>query len=208
MKGNGKIRDFLRRKVKCSSETKDILRLALTLLAICATVAALLGAVNAVTKDRIAAANARKTAQAVAAVLEDGETAEEIPCLAGEGSIVTQVYRNAHGYAVRVCPNGFGGTITMMVGVADGKVSGISIISNSETPGLGAVAAADNAKGAAFRAQFIGLVSGIVLGGTQENAVDALSCATITSAAVTQGVNAALEYVASVQDMGGTGYGS
>jgi electron transport complex protein RnfG len=59
------------------------------------------------------------------------------------------------------------------------------------------VAAADSAKGEAFRNQFLGLVNGIVVDG-EENSIDSMSGATITSKAVTAGVNAALEFVASL----------
>jgi electron transport complex protein RnfG len=99
------------------------------------------------------------------------------------------------GYAVEVAPSGFGGAITMMVGVSvDGKVLGISIISHAETPGLGAVSAANTDKGVSFREQFQGLIAGITIG-DGENQIDALSGATITSKAIVEGVNAALECI-------------
>ena len=85
----------------------------------------------------------------------------------------------------------------MMVGVDnDGKVLGISIINQSETAGLGAVAAADTSAGEAFRDQFAGM-SGSVSVTKDGGAVDALTGATITSRAVCSGVNAALACVAS-----------
>ena len=110
--------------------------------------------------------------------------------------MVTKVYADAAlGYAVEVAPNGFGGAITMMVGVSnEGKVLGISIISHAETPGLGAVAAAGTDKGVSFRDQFKGLIGGITIG-DGENQVDALSGATISSQAVVDGVNAALDCI-------------
>ena len=102
------------------------------------------------------------------------------------------------GYAVEVAPTGFDGAITMMVGVSrDGKVLDISIISHTETAGLGAVAAADTPDGESFRAQFRGLSGELSVkkdGGT----VDQLSGATVTSRGVTRGVSAALKCVASL----------
>lgn len=99
------------------------------------------------------------------------------------------------GYAVEVRTTGFDGEIVMMVGVdTEGNVRGISIISHSETAGLGAVAGSDSARGQAFRDQFIGKTGELAVtkdGGT----VDAISGATITSRAVTEGVDAAIEYV-------------
>ena len=171
-----------------------ILRLTVTLLVICAVVAAALAGVNAITKDKIAAIQAEKTAKAISAVLKNGESAVEVPFQA-DGA-VTKVYKNENGYAVQVAPSGFGGAITMMVGVdLEGKVTGISIISHAETPGLGAVSAANTDKGAAFRDQFKGLVAGITIG-TGSNSIDALSGATISSQAIVDGVNAALRCVA------------
>ena len=172
-----------------------ILRLTATLLAICTVVALALAGVNAITKDKIAAIKAEKTQKAIQAVLPGAVKVEEV-AFTDDTGMVTKVYQDfATGYAVAVAPNGFGGAITMMVGVSvDGKVLGISVISHAETPGLGAVAAANNNKGAAFRAQFVGLVSGISVG-DGANQIDAISGATITSKAVADGVNAALECV-------------
>ena len=181
--------------MKTESTVKYILRLTATLLAICAVVALALAGVNAITKDKIAAIKAEKTQKAITAVLPGAGEVKEIPFTDDTG-MVTKVYEaSGVGYAVEVAPNGFGGAITVMVGVSnEGKVLGISIISHAETPGLGAVAGADTDKGAAFRDQFNGLVNGITIG-DGDNQIDALSGATITSQAVVDGVNAALRCV-------------
>ena len=110
--------------------------------------------------------------------------------------LVSTVYKGDAGYAVQVAPAGFGGDISMMVGVGnDGKVLAISIISQSETAGLGAVSAATTSAGEAFRGQFAGM-SGSVSVTKDGGAVDAITGATITSRAVCTGVNAALACVA------------
>ena len=86
----------------------------------------------------------------------------------------------------------------MMVGVGnDGKVLGISIISHTETAGLGAVAAADTPAGQTFRSYFEG-ASGSVAVTKDGGTVEAITGATITSRAVCDGVNAALAAVASL----------
>ena len=190
--------------MKTENSVRYILRLALTLLLICAVVAGALAGVNTITKDRIAERKAEKTQKAIAEVLPGAVKVEEVAFTDTTG-MVTKVYRSdlslssasssAFGYAVEVTPSGFGGNITMMVGVSDnGEVLGIAIISHTETPGLGAVSAANNKKGNAFRAQFLGL-AGIITIGSGEGQVDALSGATITSQAVVDGVNAALECI-------------
>ena len=184
--------------MKTESNFMYILRLTLTLLIICAVVAAALAGINAITKDKIAAVKAEKTAKAISAVLADGASAVELTYQPDENTIVTKIYKNDNGFAVEVTPSGFGGAITMMVGVDNaGKVTGISIISHAETPGLGAVSAQDTDKGVAFREQFIGLVSGITIG-DGENQIDALSGATISSQAIVDGVNAALAAVSAL----------
>jgi electron transport complex protein RnfG len=172
---------------------KKILRLTFTLLLITAVMAAALAGVNAITKDRIAAAKAEKTARAISAVLENGASAEAISFSVEENPLVSKVYKNENGYAIQVSPSGFAGPVDMMVGVDnEGKITGISVISHTETAGLGAIAAANNAKGEAFRGQFEGLSGELSVG----NEIDAISGATITSKAVTAGVNAALACVA------------
>ena len=79
----------------------------------------------------------------------------------------------------------------------EGNVLGISIISHTETAGLGAVAAANTSPGEAFRAQFVGQ-SGSVSVSKDGGQIDALTGATITSRAVCVGVNAALAVVAAM----------
>lgn len=173
-----------------------ILRLALTLLVITSVVAAALAGVNAIAAPKIAAITAQKTQDAIAAVLPGG--GEPIDTFADETGLVQAVYASETGYAIEVTPAGFDGQITMMVGVSkDGKVLGIDIISHTETAGLGAVAAAKTSAGESFRQQFIGADSDLAVskdGGT----IDAITSATITSRAVTAGVNAALACAANL----------
>ena len=167
-----------------------ILRLALTLLVITSVVAAALAGVNAVTAPKIAAITAQKTQDAIAAVLPGG--GEQLDSFTDETGLVQAVYASDTGYAIEVTPAGFDGQITMMVGISrEGKVLGIDIISHTETAGLGAVAAAKTSAGERFREQFAGADSALAVskdGGT----IDAITSATITSRAVTAGVNAAL----------------
>ncbi len=170
-----------------------IFRLVITLFLITAVVAAALACVNAITKDAIAANQEKKTQDALAVVLPDAGNLQKVE-LTGDTGIVSEVYSDGESYAVKVLPGGFDGEITMMVGISQGKVTGISVISHTETPGLGAVAAAQNAKGEAFRGQFVGQEGTLAVG----DQIDAMSGATITSNAVVTGVNAALSYVANL----------
>ena len=174
------------------SNVKYILRLALTLLVITAVMAAALAAVNQFTAPTIAKLQAEKTQKAIELVLPGG--GEEIAFTDSTG-LVSTVYASEAGYAVEVTPIGFDNTITMMVGVdTQGKVLGISVISHTETAGLGAVAAAENSAGEAFRGQFTGMGGSLAV--TKDGGeVNAITGATITSRAICVGINAALACV-------------
>ena len=179
--------------MKTENLVKYVLRLTVTLLLITGVVAAALAGVNAITKDAIAANQAQKTQDALAVVLPGVQGLQKVE-LTGDTGIVNEVYSDGNSFAVKVLPSGFDGAITMMVGISEGKVTGISVISHTETPGLGAVAAAQNAKGDAFRGQFVGQEGTLAVG----DQIDAMSGATITSKAVVAGVNAALDFVANM----------
>ena len=81
----------------------------------------------------------------------------------------------------------------MIVGVdGDGLVSGVSIVSNKETSGIGSKVMDNNALPSGTRVldQFIGMSGAGSL--TVGKNVDAISGATVSSKGVTKGVNAAL----------------
>ena len=174
---------------------KQIFILTVTLLLITAGVAAALAGVNMITAPKIAQINEEKTTKAIAAVLPDAETASQTYTAAGKDEAVQAVWTSETGYAVKVQTAGFGGTITMMVGLdKNGTVLGIDIISHAETAGLGDVAASKSAKGQDFRAQYVGK-SGILAVNKDGGEIDAITSATITSRAVTNGVNIAMDFI-------------
>ena len=180
--------------MKTESTVKYVLRLALTLFLIAGVVSLALAFVNQITAPAIEKLNIEKTQKAIEAVLPGGYD-EEITNFSDASGLVSKVYKGANGYALEVKPAGFDNTITMMVGVSfDGKVLGISVVSHTETAGLGAVAAASTSAGEAFRGQFVGQ-SGSVSVTKDGGAMDAITGATITSRAICAGVNAALACV-------------
>ena len=183
--------------MKNESTAKYVLRLALTLFLITAVVACCLAAVNSVTKPRIAAAREAKAQQAIEAVLPGG--GREVETFADTSGMVSKVYASDTGYAIEVNPAGFGGSITMMVGVSrDLKVLGISVVNQTETAGLGAVCAAKTTAGETFRSQYGGK-SGVLAVSKDGGEIDAITGATITSRAVTEGVNAVLQCAAGLE---------
>lgn len=100
---------------------------------------------------------------------------------------------NDLGYIVTVTDNeAYDGSLQMTVGVKkDGTVLGISFLSLSETPGLGMKADEDSFK-TQFQNKKVDYFVYEKSGATGENEINAISSATITSNAVTHGVNAAI----------------
>ncbi len=181
--------------MKTESTAKYVIRLTATLLAITAVVALALAGVNSITAPKIAAINEQKLQTAIEAVLPGGGS--EV-AFTDDTGIVSTVYQGEKGYAVEVAPAGFNGAISMMVGIdADGKILGISVVNQTETAGLGAVIAATTSAGEAFRGQFVGQ-SGSTAVTKDGGQIDSITGATITSRAVSVGVNAALACAATL----------
>jgi electron transport complex protein RnfG len=94
------------------------------------------------------------------------------------------------GYAINVEASGSQGTISMMVGIdMDGAVTGVSIVTNSETSGIGSKVMSNEplTNGTRVLDQFI--ADGVLSVGSN---VDAITGATVSTKGVTTGVNAAL----------------
>ena len=188
-------------------QKNEFVQLGGILCAITLVVALALGAVNAVTAGPIAEQNAQKIKDSLENVMPGAESEQiDVP----EGITVTTETKNATsvtilsaykmtkdgadaGYCVEVGPTGFGGAVDTMVGIdSDGKVTGISVISaSSETPGLGARSTEPE-----FQAQFAGQVGTEVAVAKDGGSIDALTGATITSRAVSEGVVAAAQFAA------------
>lgn len=104
------------------------------------------------------------------------------------------------GYVLTVTNHeGYGGDIQFAMGVTkEGVTNGIAFLSISETAGLGM-----KAKDEEFKNQFVDKeVSSFVYtknGATSKEEIDAISGATITTNAVTNGVNAGLYYISTLE---------
>ena len=185
--------------------------LALTLITLVAGVA--LGGVYEITKDPIAKQEAQAKAEAYEQVFTDAAAFEEVEMddtliqpirdqLDQEGykaQSIEEVMRaedqsgETLGYAFTVVTSeGYGGDIQFSMGVQnDGTLNGISILSIGETAGLGM-----NADTPAFKDQFVGKqvekLQYTKNGATQDDEINAISGATVTTNAMTNGVNAGL----------------
>lgn len=177
-------------------DPKFVTKLTGILLGICAVVALLLGVVNAVTEPIITQMQAEKTAAAMSMVLK----AEDYEKIDASFDNVVAVYEAISGgkqlgYVVEVTTNGFGGVINMVVGVdMNGAVTGVSVTKNAETKNIGTKVVGDQS----VLDRFIGK-SGTLTVNTGANRFDGISGATVTSKAVTAGVNTALAAVAALK---------
>ena len=179
---------------------KQGLRLGLSLFIITAVAALVLALVNAVTADTIAEHAAAQRQAAMVSVAPGADVFSELYSEDNTIDGITGAYNGTSfvGYCVEVSPNGFGGPISLMVGVdAGGSVTGVVILDHSETAGLGARADSPD-----FLNQYIDK-SGTITVNTGDNAIDTLTGATITSKAVTSGVNTALTAVLNYNAEGG-----
>ena len=97
------------------------------------------------------------------------------------------------GYAFTITDSeGYGGDIQFTMGVQnDGTLNGISILSISETAGLGMKATTDDFKNQ-FKDKNVEKFTYTKTGASSDDEIDAISGATITTNAMTNGVNAGL----------------
>jgi electron transport complex protein RnfG len=195
-----------------NSETKSMLKDALILFLITVVAGLLLGIVYNVTKEPIANQQAKAKIEASKNVFAtadtfteyeayDADTAAQALTDAGmsgmdidEVSSALDASGNLLGYVITVTDhNGYGGDIQFSMGVTlDGVLNGISLLSISETAGLGMRA------GEVLVPQFVNknveAFTYTKTGSTSDSEIDAISGATITTKAVVNGVNAGLEY--------------
>ena len=167
------------------------------LLVICIVVGAALGVVNGLTEGPIAQRAIEAANEARRSSFSEADAFEEMELSADSG--VDACYAAMKdgqliGYVARVTVTGFGGPVEIHVGMdLNQTITGITVGGSkfAETPGLGAKAKEED-----FTAQFTGLTIPTQLG----EGVDAITGATITSGAVSSGVNKAGYYIRDVID--------
>lgn len=183
---------------------KENLKLGAILLIVTAIAGLCLGQAYSITKGPIEQQAVIANNTAMKETLPEADSFEKDDVFIPSGSVISEVYRGYSsdkpvGYTIKATPKGYGGTIELMVGISDsGKISGIKIMSHSETPGLGA-----NSTNPKFYGQFKGKpidnpLNVVKTGASKDNEIDAITGATITSKGVASGVNEAVEFYTSV----------
>lgn len=178
---------------------KKIVSLGFILFTVTAITGLILGVVHDITALPIQKTQERLKKEALATALPEADDFSQIQMKQGASEIVKEVQEARKGslpagYCVTATPKGYAGTIEIVVGITvEGKLRAISILNQSETPGLGA-----KAPQPAFSGQFENkdVEKLIVVKSSPGTAgeIQAISGATITSNAVTDGVNEALSY--------------
>ncbi len=190
---------------------KSMIKDTLILLLITVIAGGILGLVYQVTKEPIRISNEEKTQEAFKAAFpgaeyfeEDGDfsvaEAEKVIKENYPNTVIeTSMYAfdadmNVLGYVIKVISKeGYSSNITFLVGIKlDGTINAVSLLEINESAGLGM-----NAESVLIP-QFTGKKATIFevtkTGAKKDNEVDAISGATITSDAITNGVNAAVSY--------------
>lgn len=178
----------------------NLKNMVIVLTAVCLICSSVLAGVYAMTKEPIDAAAREKTDKAIALVLPAFDETEAATveadgkeyryyCASKDGETV--------GYAVESSATGFGGTLSLMVGITvDGKVYNTSVLSHGETPGLGAKCTDDKA----FTEQWKGFDPSVKTLAVKKDGgdVDAITASTITSRAYTLAVSNAVDAFKSI----------
>lgn len=190
---------------------KDMIKDALILFAITVIAGLALGGVYEITKEPISLAKEAAAKEAYKEVFAQADSFEEIGAISEADindltengfsdvsidSVLTAKDSSDEmlGYVILVTSHaGYGGDITFTMGVTnDGTLNGISILSISETAGLGM--RAEEVLKPQFANKNVESFTVTKTGATSDAQIDAISGATITSKAVTNAVNAGLYY--------------
>jgi len=182
---------------------RDMIKPTLVLFLICLVVGGAMAFTNAATKDKIQLRIVEESEKARKSVMPDADTFEEIDMKniqeatgADKYAAVKEAYAakkggNTVGYVFLAVPDGYAGPVNIMVGIdLKGFVSGVEIGDSKETPGLGS-----KAKEPGFKSQYnnkkFDEINVVKRKAQSDDEIQAISGATITSKAVSLGVQQA-----------------
>ncbi len=179
----------------------SIFKPVVVLLSICIIIPLALALTNAVTKDPIAKQETKQREDAMAELFPN-KTFAEIDGYTYDTAAVAKDGDQIAGYVITTAAKGYGGDVKVMTAIqADGTLKAVKILSvDNETPGLG-----QNATKESFYGQFAGMAAQpFSINKTNPNAanneIKPITGATITSTAVKNAVNEALEIYENVKE--------
>jgi electron transport complex protein RnfG len=160
-------------------------KMVFVLFIISAVTAGVVAAVNKLTKDKIADNLDAEIRNSFVSVFGEDVTFRELGDIPAGLETVYEI--NADGntyYCASINSAGFGGNINILASFGkDGKIAGVSVVSNSETPGIGSRVMASS-----FTSLFAGKSSA--------DDVDSITGATISSNALKAGIASAQKILA------------
>jgi electron transport complex protein RnfG len=179
------------------------IKLVVILFLVCGIAAGSLAFVNAATKERIAQFAAAEREEARKKVFPSADAFKETASYdewaaqksdekAGSVFLWHAMKNGAPiGYVFQTSIQGYSGIVKMIFGAdLEGAVTGLQVLSHTETPGLGAKITTEQ-----FTSQYVGKSAAQLLlkkDDPSKGALDAISAATISSRAVTRAVREAL----------------
>ncbi len=179
---------------------KENIKLGLILLLITAVAGLLLGGAYEITKGPIADKVVADKQAAMKEILPTADKFDKADVNIEDNEKIAEVNAGfigaeISGYAIKVVAKGYAGPVEIMVGIStEEKVTGIKILSHTETPGLGA-----NATKAEFSNQYSNKsindkLEVVKAAPSKENQIQAITGATITSNAITLAVDDAIDF--------------
>ena len=198
--------NFLNRIKTFFKTNSDVITPTAVLTVICIVVTLALSSANMITAKKITELSVKNQNDAMSKLIDADEYKAETAVLDGETVNYHTAVKDGEniGYIFTVDEKGYGGTVSVMTAInTDGTVAAVEILdASNETPGLG-----QNVKNSDFYTQFKGLADNITVirGGSanaDNNEINAVTGATISSKAVTKAVNRALGYSAQITDKG------
>ena len=197
-----KIKPILNKIVVFYKKISDVATPTAVLSIICVVVTLALSSANALTHKKIEALAIQTKNSAMEKLIKADEY-HELQAITTFGDVTyNAAIKNGDtiGCIFTISAKGYGGDIQVMTAVnMDGTVAAVEILDASgETPGLG-----QNVSKETFYSQFAGLKKGVtaIKGGAaniENNEINAVTGATISSKAVTTAVNQALDYAAEI----------
>ncbi len=178
---------------------KENLKLGIILCLITSFAGVFLGFANEFTKEVIAQ-NAKLSADDLKEILPKANKLEDFAFEKNEDSTISEVFQAKNvseneGYIIKVSPKGFNGPIDMVVAIDKNReISGVKVLSQAETPGLGA-----KVEESSFYEKFKGLtiednIKIVKTSPSSQGEIQGITGATISSNAVSSGINDAISF--------------
>ncbi len=180
---------------------RDMIKPSVSLFIICLITAFCLAFVNNTTKDTIAQRTQKDAEEQRRQVLSIADSFKRLETQQGaeDSNMIREAYAAYSGdkfvgYVFSAYPSGYGGEIAVTVGVgSDGRITGVRIGANQETPGLGSKTAEDRFTGQYIDKSIDNSIRVVKVPPKAGDEIQAVSGATISSRAVTSAVQASAD---------------